>query len=155
MRRALAWKSYMVAVYCCPSLYVGESGREAAGRKRRRRPRVVEMSESAFRKVSYRDRPEGLLAVLRQPPLALTALRMGADPLVLVVESVEKPGNLGAMLRTAEAAGGGCGGGGRSDHRCLQPQRGARLPGIALHHPLWPWRTATRHWGGSARWACG
>ena len=63
------------------------------------------MSESAFRKVSYRDRPEGLLAVLRQPALPLTALRMGADPLVLVVESVEKPGNLGAMLRTAEAAG--------------------------------------------------
>ena len=104
VRRALAWKSHMVAVYCCPSLYVGESEEKLLA-EAAQAAEVVEMSESAFRKVSYRDRPEGLLAVLRQPALPLGALRMGADPLVLVVESVEKPGNLGAMLRTAEAAG--------------------------------------------------
>ena len=104
VRRALAWKSYMVAVYCCPSLYVGESEEKLLAEVAQA-AEVVEMSESAFRKVSYRDRPEGLLAVLRQPELSLAALRVGTDPLVLVVESVEKPGNLGAMLRTAEAAG--------------------------------------------------
>ena len=104
LRRALAWKSHLVAVYCCPPLYLGDNEEKLLS-EAAQAAEVVEMSEAAFRKVAYRDRPEGLLAVLSQPPLPLSRLRFGAAPLVLVVESVEKPGNLGAMLRTAEAAG--------------------------------------------------
>lgn len=66
---------------------------------------VVEMAEAPFRKVSYRDRPEGLLAVAPQFGTELDGLRLPAAPLVLVAESIEKPGNLGTMLRTADAAG--------------------------------------------------
>ncbi len=63
------------------------------------------MAEAPFRKASYRDRPEGLLAVARQFPTGLDRLDLGPAPLLLVVEGIEKPGNLGTMMRTAEAAG--------------------------------------------------
>ena len=104
MQRALAWKAQILSVFCCPPLYLGGNEEKLLAEIGQVAP-VVEMSEPAFRKVSYRDRPEGLLAVLRQPPLPLSGLQVGSDSLVLVVESVEKPGNLGAMIRTAEAAG--------------------------------------------------
>ena len=63
------------------------------------------MTEAPFRKVSYRDRPEGLLAEARQFDTGLETLDLSRGPLLLVVESIEKPGNLGTMLRTADAAG--------------------------------------------------
>lgn len=66
---------------------------------------VVELGEEAFRKVAYRRNPEGILAVGRSVPLGLARLTLPADPLVLVLEAIEKPGNLGAALRTADAAG--------------------------------------------------
>jgi TrmH family RNA methyltransferase len=66
---------------------------------------VVEVSESVFVRVAYRQAPDGWLAVLPVVPAALGRLRVPAGALVLVCESVEKPGNLGAMLRTADAAG--------------------------------------------------
>lgn len=104
VRRALAWRSQLLTIYRCPSLRRTE-GAQGWLEEVEKGVEVVELSEPAFRKVSYRDHPDGLLAVLRQPPLALAGLRPGPSPLLLVVESVEKPGNLGAMLRTAEAAG--------------------------------------------------
>jgi TrmH family RNA methyltransferase len=66
---------------------------------------VVELSDAAFRKASYRDRPDGILAVARQFPTDLGTLEIGSTPLVLVADGIEKPGNLGTMLRTAEAVG--------------------------------------------------
>jgi TrmH family RNA methyltransferase len=66
---------------------------------------VVEVSESVFTRTAYREAPDGWLAVLPAVPTALAGLRVRAGALVLVCESVEKPGNLGAMLRTADAAG--------------------------------------------------
>ena len=102
--RALAWQHQMLTVYWCPSLCAAE-GAEELVEKVEESVEVVELSQPAFRKISYRGHPDGLLAVLRQPRLALSELRLGPCPLLLVVESMEKPGNLGAMLRTAEAAG--------------------------------------------------
>jgi RNA methyltransferase, TrmH family len=89
----------------CPSLFLGSnepallSAAEAAGAN------LVEFSDEPFRKVSYRDRPEGLVAVARQFATGLDRLRVDGEPLLLVVESIEKPGNLGTMLRTADATG--------------------------------------------------
>ena len=65
----------------------------------------VRLEEAPFRKAAYRDRPEGLLAVASQFDTNLALLDLPSDPLVLVVESIEKPGNLGTMMRTADAAG--------------------------------------------------
>ncbi len=56
-------------------------------------------------RLAYGDRSEGVVATVRIPDLSLDALRLPHDPLVVVVEGVEKPGNLGAVLRTADAAG--------------------------------------------------
>lgn len=62
-------------------------------------------SPAALDKASYRQRSQGLIAVFPQLQTDLAALTIGANPLLLVAEEVEKPGNLGAMLRTARAAG--------------------------------------------------
>ncbi len=66
---------------------------------------LLELSVPVFQKVSFRENPDGWIAVFPIPQRSLAALRMGEVPLVIVAESVEKPGNLGAILRTADAAG--------------------------------------------------
>jgi TrmH family RNA methyltransferase len=54
--------------------------------------------------MSYRENPDGWLAVFSIPRLSLEDLSLGKYPLIIVAESIEKPGNLGAILRTADAA---------------------------------------------------
>jgi RNA methyltransferase, TrmH family len=66
---------------------------------------VTEVSPAVLEKISYRESPDGWLAVMMTPGCPLAQLDPGPQPLILVCESIEKPGNLGAMLRTAEAAG--------------------------------------------------
>ncbi len=65
----------------------------------------IEVSQAVFQKLSYRDNPDGWMAVFPAPAVSLQELPLGAKPLVLVLEAVEKPGNLGAILRTCDAAG--------------------------------------------------
>jgi TrmH family RNA methyltransferase len=64
----------------------------------------ITVSRAVFEKMSYRDNPDGWLAVFRIPQVSLEDLRLRESPLVIAAESVEKPGNLGAILRTADAA---------------------------------------------------
>ncbi len=66
---------------------------------------ITQVSRNVFARISYRDSPDGWIAVLPTPGCPLADLDVGPAPLLLVCESIEKPGNLGAMLRTAEAAG--------------------------------------------------
>jgi len=105
LRRAAEGGLRLEALYHCPSLYLGENEAALVEGARRAGSEVVSVAEAPFRKASYRDRPEGLLGVARQFPTSLDLLDPGPDPLILVVEAIEKPGNLGTMLRTAEAAG--------------------------------------------------
>lgn len=65
---------------------------------------VYEVSKQAFEKIAYRENSDGLLAVVRMKHLNLQELQLSGNPLILVLEKVEKPGNLGAILRTADAA---------------------------------------------------
>ncbi len=65
----------------------------------------IQVNEPVMDKVSYRDHGEGLLVVAPQLVLSLQDLDLPPDPLLVVLESVEKPGNLGAMLRVADGAG--------------------------------------------------
>lgn len=65
----------------------------------------IEVSESVYKKMAYRDSTEGLIAVMKSRFLSLAEINLSPAPLVIVLESVEKPGNLGAVLRTADAAG--------------------------------------------------
>jgi TrmH family RNA methyltransferase len=67
---------------------------------------TLSVSRPVFEKMTYRDNPDGWLAVFPIPQTNLESLNLRTkNPLVIVAESVEKPGNLGAMLRTADAAG--------------------------------------------------
>jgi RNA methyltransferase, TrmH family len=66
---------------------------------------IIEVSRPVFEKVSYREGPDGWLAVMPAVPTDLGRLDPGPCPLVLVCAGLEKPGNLGAILRTADAAG--------------------------------------------------
>lgn len=92
-------------LYVCHELFLGPSEDHLISRIASAGVEIVELAEAPFRKVSYRDRPEGLLAVAPQFDTSLARLNLPADPLLLVAESIEKPGNLGTMLRTADATG--------------------------------------------------
>ena len=66
---------------------------------------TLTVSPAVFEKISYRENPDGWLAIFPIPRVSLDDLKLGELPLVIVAESIEKPGNLGAILRTADAAG--------------------------------------------------
>ncbi len=66
---------------------------------------LIPVSKVVFDKIAVRENSGGMLAVAEQKPHTLEQLKLSNNPLVLVLESVEKPGNLGAILRTADAAG--------------------------------------------------
>ena len=65
---------------------------------------VITVTRAVFEKISYRDNPDGWLGIFPTPKTTLEDLKLSDSPLVIVAESVEKPGNLGAILRTADAA---------------------------------------------------
>ena len=69
-----------------------------------RNAEVTTVSRAVFEKMSYRDNPDGWMGIFPTPKTSLDDLKLSASPLVIVAESVEKPGNLGAILRTADAA---------------------------------------------------
>ena len=66
---------------------------------------IQQLGRAAFEKVAYREGPDGFLAVVDSVVRTCAELRVGPAPLALICPGVEKPGNLGAMLRTADAAG--------------------------------------------------
>jgi TrmH family RNA methyltransferase len=66
---------------------------------------LIPVSKEVFGKIAVRENSGGVVAVARQKTHALDGIRLSANPLLLILESVEKPGNLGAILRTADAAG--------------------------------------------------
>jgi RNA methyltransferase, TrmH family len=70
-----------------------------------RQVKIFDAGCSVFDKICYGDRTEGVLALVERPELTLEQLKLGDKPLIVVMESVEKPGNLGAVLRTCDGAG--------------------------------------------------
>lgn len=68
-------------------------------------PPMVEVSPRAFERLAYGDRADGVVLVVRTPGTKLEDLRLPSSPLVVVTEDVEKPGNVGAILRSADAVG--------------------------------------------------
>jgi len=69
-----------------------------------RQAQLIEISMEVYQKLAYRDTTEGVLAVAKTKSLDLQSLQLPKNPLILVAESLEKPGNIGAILRTADAA---------------------------------------------------
>lgn len=67
--------------------------------------KIMAFSQAVFEKVAYREGSDGLIALIKPKGHHLDNLRVKDNPFIIVLESVEKPGNLGAVLRTADAAG--------------------------------------------------
>lgn len=106
LQRALDAGVRLQALYYCPALFPAGAPRAklvaaalALGND------VFEVSKAAFSRVCTREGPDGLLAVGIRPKLTLDAVTLPPNPLVVVVEGAEKPGNLGAVVRTADAVG--------------------------------------------------
>ena len=90
----------------CPELMLDRAaGAALVERARGVGAEVVELGRTAFEKVAYRQGPDGILSRVAAPGRALADIELPTGALVLLCEGVEKPGNLGAMLRTADAAG--------------------------------------------------
>ncbi|ANS79057.1 23S rRNA (guanosine-2'-O-) -methyltransferase rlmB [Serinicoccus hydrothermalis] len=89
----------------CPELAPAGAVEELAGRVADGPTQVVHATRAAFEKAAYRESPDGVLAVVGAVGSRPADLSLPPDALVLLCEGVEKPGNLGAMLRTADAAG--------------------------------------------------
>ena len=85
----------VVAVYHCPALL--ESIPACACPH-------YEVTREVYEKMAYRGSTEGVIAEVRPRQLTLDDLQLGEQPLIIVLEAVEKPGNLGAVLRSADAA---------------------------------------------------
>jgi TrmH family RNA methyltransferase len=105
LRRALESGVHVVEAFVCEPLLAGEDARVALDALVAGGVLVTMSTETAFAKLAFGDRAEGLAAVVRAPSLALDDLRLPAQPLILVIEAVEKPGNIGAVLRSADGAG--------------------------------------------------
>ena len=105
--RALAAGVVLETLYCCPEEFRSRQYEADAviGTATEAGVELVDLSAGAMAKISGREHPDGLIGVAVAVNRSLADLVLGEVPLVLVVEGVEKPGNLGALLRTAEAAG--------------------------------------------------
>ena len=84
-------------LFYCPELLSSDATLPAA-------ENTVEVSRAVYEKIAYRGSTEGMIAEVRVRSLSLDDLNLGESPLIVVLESVEKPGNLGAVLRSADAA---------------------------------------------------
>jgi TrmH family RNA methyltransferase len=100
---ALAGGAHPQTVYYCPALASDTAGLLA--RAAQAGAEAIEVSALIFEKMAYRENPDGILAVLAMIRGTLDNLPTRERPLYIVAEAVEKPGNLGALLRSADAAG--------------------------------------------------
>jgi TrmH family RNA methyltransferase len=95
--------------FYCPELFLGTNERTLLERVKEQGAKLIECTTKVFAKLSYRDRPDGLLAIapqLRRTLACLEAdLKNVQNPLLVVAEAIEKPGNLGTILRSCDAAG--------------------------------------------------
>ncbi len=92
-------------LFYCPAIIRHPDQLQLLDQARQAGAELVEVTERVFEKIAYRENPDGWLAVFPLIHRRLDELSLGANPLIVVVEAIEKPGNLGAILRTADAAG--------------------------------------------------
>lgn len=105
VKRALENGVQPISLFYCPELFQGTNEPELLRLSEAVGADVMACAADVFVKMAYRDRPEGLLALAPQIRGTLADLALPDHPLLLVAEHIEKPGNLGTMLRSADAAG--------------------------------------------------
>lgn len=107
--RALQQTAKINTIYFCPELFLGSSENALLDNASKSGIKRVQLSVPAFTKISYRDRPDGLLGIGQQQFRTLLEcdifLKERINPILLIVETLEKPGNLGSIIRSADGAG--------------------------------------------------
>ncbi len=103
IKRAIISGIEIKELYVCIEL--DREGRREELSARNDKIQVFEVGKIAFARIAYREGSDGLIALATPRKLSLKDLKLNKNPLILVLESVEKPGNLGAIMRTADAAG--------------------------------------------------
>lgn len=91
-------------IYLCPPL-IREGEMEFLQKLSTTDVKIFEVSSQIMEKIAYRQNPDAWIAIAPAPSLQIENLNLPDSPLVIVVEAVEKPGNLGAILRSADAVG--------------------------------------------------
>ncbi|MGD0382065.1 MAG: RNA methyltransferase [Thermoguttaceae bacterium] len=125
LSRAVRTDIRMIEIFICKPLLVSEESRSLAKTLETRGGEILQVSEPVFQKLAFGSRAEGLLGVAEMPKNTLADLEVliglaakgphpsplpagegtNKNPLIAVLEGVEKPGNIGAVLRSADAAG--------------------------------------------------
>lgn len=99
----------LISLFCSPDHFLGSNETSLIQEIQGLGVEAFEVSKNVFEKISYRDRPDGLLAVAKETHLTLQDLNYKVSsqhpPFFLIAEAIEKPGNLGSILRSADAAG--------------------------------------------------
>lgn len=103
--RAIRAGVRLVEVFICEPLCQGDECREAMALLPKSGVGIFHVTEPVFGKLAFGERAEGVLGVAVTPSATLTDLKLAERPLVAVLEGVEKPGNLGAVFRSADGAG--------------------------------------------------
>lgn len=103
--RASAVQWPISELFYCRELFLGTHEDALIAQLQKQGASIYSCAPAPFAKLSYRDRPDGLVAVAsqRHPPLSSLPVHTPSAPLFLVAEAIEKPGNLGTMLRSADA----------------------------------------------------
>ncbi|MBL9090022.1 MAG: RNA methyltransferase [Planctomycetaceae bacterium] len=106
LERALDAGVELGEVFVCPQLCATDGARHLLVRLNREcGERVQHVTPEVFEKLAFGERAEGIIAAAPTPRPTLDELKLPENPLVCVLECVEKPGNVGAILRSADAAG--------------------------------------------------
>jgi TrmH family RNA methyltransferase len=105
LARAVGAGVRMLEVFVCEPLCTSEESQRLWGRLPDCGGEVIQVTAPVFQKLSFGHRAEGFLGVAEMPRPTLADLRLPQRPVVAVLEGVEKPGNVGAVLRSADAAG--------------------------------------------------
>lgn len=105
LQTALAAGVLPETVFYCDGLIQQASARALIAQCKKTGAELYAVNEQVFGKLSYRQNPDGIIAVVPAQPHELDVISLTGDPLLVVLVGAEKPGNIGAILRTADAAG--------------------------------------------------
>jgi RNA methyltransferase, TrmH family len=103
--RALDAGVEIVETFICPPLGTSNEARQAAERATQAATVAATVTEEVFEKLRFGERTGGVVAVARTPVRSLANVSLPPAPLIAVIEGLEKPGNVGAVLRSADGAG--------------------------------------------------
>jgi TrmH family RNA methyltransferase len=98
--RAIDQGVEIITLFYCPEFFLGVNENSLIARVKGEK---FICTPDVFKKVSYRDRPDGLLAIAKESHLKLKDLKLSPSPFLVACEAIEKPGNLGTILRSSDS----------------------------------------------------